>query len=375
MTDNRRLGEYLLSMQSGMMQAPPYSPPIGHDEMTPNERAALRLRPQGGAYEPQPQATTSEMVQAGMMLAPGPAGLVGRAITAAPKAMAGGLAAALLGAGTGQAGENEFQWTDPDKERTSRIGQFETLMNNLNKEMVRASKARMPSVQKQMDEAIRRNQADMEAQRADREAAFGGWQKAQEEKKRRETSFFDMVPGSRAALTAAALPASYLTGRYFGKRFGLPAATGAGAAGGALEGVVGTGFPTEVDILSLPASSPTRQEAMSNIQDPSFLARLLLAGGVGAGAGALGALKGYGARFPAQAAPRPAQGAPNMPPAQQSTTALPATTPGAPGATPVAPSQAPALPPSAPAASGPPPGSVLNPRLSRIYGYPVWVRQ
>jgi hypothetical protein len=89
-----------LMMQSALMQAPPYSPPIGYEEMSPFERAAYRVRGAPGAQPPE-KATPGEMAQAAMMLVPG------AAITAAPRLAIPALAGGALLYSTDQAGSQE----------------------------------------------------------------------------------------------------------------------------------------------------------------------------------------------------------------------------------------------------------------------------
>lgn len=88
--DNQRMIAQMMAegstpnwLQSGMQQAPPYSPPIGYDEMSPHERAAYRVRGAPGMTQPQPKASPEEMAQAAMMLMP--MGPIAAAATAAPR--------------------------------------------------------------------------------------------------------------------------------------------------------------------------------------------------------------------------------------------------------------------------------------------------
>src|SRR5262245_51166824 len=58
----------LAALGTGMLPAPPYSPPIGFEDMSPHERAAYRVRG-GPPAQPPPQATPEEMRDAALTLA------------------------------------------------------------------------------------------------------------------------------------------------------------------------------------------------------------------------------------------------------------------------------------------------------------------
>lgn len=351
-----------LFMESGLMPTPNEGQ---FDPTDPFARAAYRQR---SAVIP-PMGREEGNLGPAMMAAMVPGGAVTKAIAMAPKAAAAALAATGLMASTSQAGEQEFNWADPDKERTARINNFPTTMNNLNREMKAASRARMPSVQAQMDIA-RKEYEGLLAQRAsDRDVAFTNWQEEQasareaaELKRRQETSWFDAVPGLRAAIPPAAMAASYLGGRYLGRRLPTGKAMTAGAAGGGMEGALSQLVPTEMDVAGLPRGAPAQQAASADLKDPAYWMRVGGATLGGAGFGAYGAFKGSMGRR--DALPRIPGSSPQSSPASQ-----PPMMPMPMGR----PTQAPA----APQTSGPPTASRLDPHQGLVYD-PItnrWIRE
>ena len=131
------------------------------------------------------------------------------------------------------------------------------------------------------------------------------WQKEQDrlqeeaqKRKEAETSLFDKVPGTRAAITAASPAVSFLGGKFLGRRMSPWASVPIGGTAGAIEGAASIAGPTEMDINSLPRTSPTRQEAEADLDRKSYWQRVGLAAGVSGAAGMLGATKGYASTRP-----------------------------------------------------------------------------
>ena len=298
--------EMPLWMESGLQETPNEALINMND---PGERAMLRtqrgVRPQLGRGE-----TPGAPIAALAAMAPtGIAGGIARIPSiAARTTAAAGIGTAGMGtlaAGAPQVAE--FNWTDPDRERTARINNFPTTMNNLNREMRAASQKRMPSVEKQIDTAKAEYEALIAQRARDRDAARVRWEEGQqqergaaEKKKRAETSWFDVAPGSRAALVAAAPFASYFGGKYVGRRMHPGAAIPISGAAGAGEGFMSQYLPTEMDASGLPRGSPRQQEAVGDLGDPSFYAsRVAPATGGSALAGMYGAFRGaMGRRSP-----------------------------------------------------------------------------
>lgn len=264
----------------------------------PFERAALRTR--------ESVRPTTGRQEGPLMGAAGTA----LAIAGSPEAMLASYAprvgAALYGLGAGtaptEAGEPEFKWSDPNQERAKRLGDIDAAIAL---ESERKTKSAPGTQKARIDSLAKEKEALLSSRGGDYNMARQAWQDKQEadrlaaiEKKKAETSLFDMVPGTRAALTAASPAASFLGGKFLGKRVSPWAAVPIGATTGAIEGFGSIAGPTEVDINSLPRSSATRQEAEADLDKKSYWQRVALASGVSGAAGALGAIKGYASTKP-----------------------------------------------------------------------------
>jgi len=272
------------------------------EEASPFERAALRTR--------ESVRPTSGRKEGPLMGAAGTA----LAIMGSPEAAMATYAPRLGGALYGLAGGmtpseagNEFQWTDANKQRLDRLN---TIDKEIALESSRSTKSAPGTQAKRIDSLNAEKQFLLSAQDKDKNLARQDWENAQQleadrlaEKKKQETSFFDVIPGTRAALTAASPFASYVGGKYLGKRLGPWASIPVGATTGALEGAASIGLPTEVDINSLPESSPTRQQAQASLSDPEYYKRLGLASAASGAFGALGAIKGYASTRPVRKPP------------------------------------------------------------------------
>lgn len=266
-----------------------------------------------------------------MIAAPAPLGLAGRAAMAAPKTVASVLAALGLLGGASQAGEGNFKWEDPDKERSGRINQFEQTMNNLNKEMRAASKARMPSVQKQMDQLIKQHNELLTARQQERDAAFQAWQKQEGARMEAERPFREQYPTAYRMLPLLGWGSSALGG-LLGAKAGKPIQSMIGGAIGGIPGSAAAAVgPTAYDAATLPTGSKHQTQAANWLADPNYwLTRVgpeVLTGmGLGAMGGKFGSYKPTGKKPMSQpAAEAPATPASGAPPA--ASPAAPASTP------------------------------------------------
>jgi hypothetical protein len=220
----------------------------------------------------------------------------------------------------------EFKWSDPIPARVNemaaiqnRIDQRAAKILELGTTSTRSPKGTQELAIKELSALNRPDSPDMirlqqlrDAAAADRDVSFKGWQDEQNRlrdeilaKKKAETSLFDVIPGTRAAMTALSPVASYFGGKYLGRRLSPYAAVPVGATTGALEGAASIGLPTEVDINSLPESSPARQQAQANLSDPDYYKRLALAATVSGAFGGLGATRGYASTRPVRIPPLP----------------------------------------------------------------------
>ena len=230
-------------------------------------------------------------------------------------------------------------------------------MNNLNKEMRAASKARMPSVQKQMDQLLVQHNAMLAERQKERDAAFTTWQEQQAARMESERPFREQYPTAYRMLPLAGWGGSALGG-LIGSKGGKPLAS---AIGGALGGIPGSAAaavgPTAYDAATLPTGSKHQKQASEWLADPNYwLSRVapevLVGMGLGATAGKFGSYMPRGGKPPA--------GAPAATPPSASPLAAPPAT---------APAPAPA---PAPAASRPP----MNPNQGLVYDPKTrsWVR-
>lgn len=277
------------------------------EEADPFERAALRtresVRPTGGRQDgPLLGAAGTALLTAAPQTA---------LLRYAPKA--GAALYGLMGGMTPtQAGDPEtFQWTDSNKDRLNRLNKIDA---DIALESGRQTKSAPGTQKARIDSLNAEKQRLLAAQDTDKNLARQDWEAKQTRlrdeasaKKKAETSLFDVIPGTRAALTAASPFASYFGGKYLGKRLSPWAAVPVGATTGALEGAASIGLPTEVDINTLPESSPTRQQAQASLSDPDYYKRLALAAGVSGAFGGLGAVKGYASTRPVR---KPSSSAP-----------------------------------------------------------------
>ncbi|HXJ73226.1 MAG TPA: hypothetical protein VNM37_10240, partial [Candidatus Dormibacteraeota bacterium] len=215
------------------------------EEASPFERAALRTR--------ESVRPTSGRKEGPLMGAAGTA----LAIMGSPEAAMATYAPRLGGALYGLAGGmtpseagGEFQWSDTNKQRLDRLNAID---REIALESSRSTKSAPGTQAKRIDSLNTEKQFLLKGQDTDKNLARRDWEAAQNleaeqarEKKKKETSFFDMIPGTRAALTAASPFASYIGGKYLGKRLGPWASIPVGATTGALEGAASIGLPTEV---------------------------------------------------------------------------------------------------------------------------------
>lgn len=289
-----------------------------------------------------------------------PAYLAARGALAAPKTAAGVIGATALGAPS-MAGEQQFKWSDPVPERTKEMDAIQKRINDRAEKITTlgttSTKSPAGTQKLAIDQLSALNRPDSpdvtrltqlrNESGADRAAAFEEWQTEQgrlrEEaaaKKKAETSFFDVIPGTRSAMSAAAPVASYVGGKFLGRRLPVAGAMAGGAVGGALEGAAAQYLPTEVD-LGLPRTSPTRKEAVSDLSDPAYWNRMMAVSGGNALLGAYGGFRGaMGRRLPIP--PSTGPGGP-LPVSGQSPANL--------GGAPIAPPSA-AMPPTSPSLSG-----------------------
>jgi hypothetical protein len=268
------------------------------EESDPFERAALRTR--------ESVRPTSGRKEGPLMGAAGTA----LAIAGSPEAMLASYAPRLggalygLAAGTAptEAGEPEFKWSDPNKDRAKRLGDIEAAIalesERKTKSAPGTQKARIDSLAKEKEALLASRGEDYNLARETFTAEQDRLRQAAIDKKKAETSLFDKIPGTRAAITAASPAVSFLGGKYLGKRLSPWASIPIGATTGAIEGGASIAGPTEMDINSLPRSSATRQEAEADLDKKSYWQRVALASGVSGAFGALGATKGYASTRP-----------------------------------------------------------------------------
>ena len=306
-----------LFLQSGMVDAPPQgrTAPPGLDMEDPFARAAYR---QQQAVQPDFGRAGEGPSIPGVMSNLIPGGMFSRAVQAFPKTAAATLGLTALGASTSEAGEQPFSWEDSNKTRLQRLKEID---KEIEKEASRSTKSAPGTQAKRIDSLNSEKQQLLTQQNSDMEGARSQWltqleadRSAAAEKKRQNTSFFDMIPGTRSAISAAMPVVSYLGGKYMGKRLPVAGAMTAGAVGGGLEGALSQYVPTEVD-MGLPRDAPARQAAAQDLQDPAYWGRLAAMAGGNAGLGAFGAFRGaMGRRMPLPPIPPPSS-AGGMPPA------------------------------------------------------------
>jgi hypothetical protein len=335
-----------LWLQAGLTEAPPYSPPVGFEGMSPHERAAYRVRG-GPPPNPQPVQTPEELGASALaslpMLVPGVGGLAARGIAAAPRlATALGVGGAL-GLGTGDAGEAADK-VDPRLGEINKLEQVISKNNDLitknTEKITTLGTTRTPSPKGTQERAIQ-SLNDANAQlRTDNKDLGDRLKQLRDEvetevkaKERREMSWSESYPGAAAALGAAAPVASYVTGRLPGKKIASAAgAMGVGAAGGGIEGFMAAHAPTYLD-SKLP-NGAAKEAAQAKLRD--WLTEVAPIAGMSALAGGYGAyrtaLKGRPNIAPQNLPPPPAQSgttqslptppAPTMPSASMSGTPL-----------------------------------------------------
>lgn len=307
----------------------------------------------------------ARMIPEVMQAAPG----VAMPSRAAPLLGAGAAAGGAALAGSPAEAAEQFQWSDPDGKRAAEIAALQKRINdraekitqlggnkpNANsrnqgkaydqqgKAIDQLSKLNAPDAPdvKRLDELSR-------AQSEDRTTALTSWRQTQQdartaadEKKKAETSFFDMVPGvpSRAAIALASPAIAYKFGKFAGTKLPAAGAIPTAAVAGGLSGFGSVAGPTEVDINSLPRSSPTRQSAEADLDTKNYWLRTALASGFSAAMGAKGAIKGNLALRPDRAFPGAGSEPPPAMPQPMASPEMPIP-PGA-GTTPAIPLQAP----------------------------------
>lgn len=324
----------------------------GYESRDPFELAAMRTqgsaRPMAGRAGEGPSVRdVFDMTRAGTAAAVGPellASATGQPATKGLKAAEGPSLADIL-AGPAEAGE-QFQWSDPNKTRAQRLEaidkELQKQTNTKTKSAVGTQKVYMEGLTAEKDKLLGQQNADMETARAEFNRANKAAVKAAEDKKFSETSLLDVVPGTRAAVVAASPYLSNKFGQFIGKRYGPAVAMPAATAMGGISGAVSLGGQNELDLLTLPRSSETRQNAQEDLSNPDFYKRMGLAAGVSAAFGAKGAMKGHASTLPDRTFQGPSPG--SMPPANtgsMGSTPLPAgPLPGVPNTQPKAPVQA-----------------------------------
>lgn len=280
------------------------------EDSDPFERAALRTRESVRPTSGRKDGPLMGLAGTALAVGAGPEAMLANYAPRAGAALYG-----LMGGMTpSEAGEQNFTWNDPLPDRAKemaaiqqridqRAATIQTLGTTSTKSPAGTQKLAIDNLSAlnspTSPDVTRLNQLRTEAA-AERDAAFQQWQTKQEEdrlaaieRKKAETSLFDKVPGTRAAITVASPVASFLGGKYLGRRLSPYAAIPIGATTGAAEGAASIGFPTEIDINSLPRSSSTRQEAEADLDKQSYWQRVGLAAGVSGLSGGLGAVKGY----------------------------------------------------------------------------------
>lgn len=281
------------------------------------------------------------------------------AFPAAGKLAGGASLASILGTGS-DAGENKFEWTDPNPERVGRINGLQskidandTKIDGLMAQIAKRSEqitelgtTITKSPKGTQDKAIdnlkaanetAKNQVDQlndlqkqlrgqhkelsDSQTGERNTAMGEFRA----KVSREMPFAEKYPNAPLGITLGTPVFSAGTGMLAGRaarpfvggkagRYG----TIAGAmVPGAVEGAASQYYQNEADVTGLPQGSPGQARATENVTDPQWLARLGL-GALGSAAfGGLGAKWGLGTagKTPARLPPisMPSQGPPPAP--------------------------------------------------------------
>lgn len=317
-------------MNADTLSQTPYSPPMtravdDYSTRDPNELAMMRMRgsvrPDAGRADfPINHLANMALTAGGVAAAPAaltaasymaPEALFARAAMAAPRATTA--AAAVAGAGTAtSAGEQEFQWTD---QKTDRIREMADIQRRIDERAAQITKlgttktnSPVGTQAKVIEQLTKLNNPDSpdvsrlvalrDEAAKERDSAFEQFQYEQERarneaaaRKRAETSWFDVVPGSRSAISAAIPFASYYGGKYLGKRLPVVGAMAAGGIGGGLEGALSQYIPTEVD-LGLPRTAPARADAVNDLADPAYWNRMAAVSGGNALLGAYGGFRG-----------------------------------------------------------------------------------
>lgn len=244
------------------------------------------------------------------------------AVATPAAATAGGATLASILAGGDEAGAGEqkpFAWTDTNQDRVNRLKALDTQINSLGNRTPSAKNAAVQKVQAQgvqnrIDALNAEKNGILAAQGEERKNAFQVYeseqQKADQEaaaKKSAETSLMDRVPGTRAAIMAVSPYASYKFGKTLGSRMSPAVSVPVAGSIGALSGATSTVGQNEIDLNTLPESSPTYQKASAQMSDPNFWMRTALASGVSGAFGVKGATKGYAGTLPDRTLPNSGQ--------------------------------------------------------------------
>lgn len=247
-----------LFLESGKQAVPADALPTD-----PNERAALIMSravrpPMGrGEVETRPAQMLAAIPAA---MAPGAALKVA---TSFPRITAGLLGALGLTSAT-EAGEEQFKWDDPNREREAAIAK-------LNRDIEVETSRRTPSApgtQKLRIEGLTKQRDDLLSERSqERNAAFAVWQQAQSEKINAERPFRQEYPNLYRALPLAGWAGSTVGG-LLGAKAGAPIKSFLGGAlGGVPLSAAAAIGPTAYDAATLPTGSKYQAEAAGWLRD------------------------------------------------------------------------------------------------------------
>ena len=178
-----------------------------------------------------------ELMQAGPGMAP-----------AAAKVIGGATLGSIL-AGESEAGEQPFAWKDTNQDRVNRIKALDAQINALGNRTPSGKNAAVQKIQAQgvqgrIDKLNEEKSGLLAQQNEERQQALQVYQSEQDKtaqeaaaKKSAETSIFDRVPGTRAAVMALSPAVSYKFGKTLGSRMSpwasVPVAGGIGGLSGA----------------------------------------------------------------------------------------------------------------------------------------------
>lgn len=277
-----------------------------------------------GAPTPEQPIPSWPEIGAGAALAalPGARGIV----HAAPKVATGLGLGAILGMSTGEAGEPQFNWSDPNADRVKRL---DALDREIEKEATRRTPSAAGTQKARMDGLNAEKQKLIDQRGTEYNDAFTRWQTSESARIESERPFREQYPNTYRALPLAGWATSALGGA-LGSKGGRPiASTISGALGGVPASLAAAVGPTAYDAATLPTGSKYQQQAYDWLRNPDYwqgrVAPEVLTGMMtGATAGKLGSQVRPGPRQPMREPAMPAPGPSSAPPLAPPPTSAPA---------------------------------------------------